>query len=81
MKTKCDCGHTVISNEFSTGYGKNNKGEKICFACCAKADENYLCEHGILSGYLSITKGKYEFTNWPGTFRLPIHFYKKSYHN
>ena len=81
MITVCDCGHTVESNGFSTGYGINDKGEKICFACCGKKDEKYLREHGVLSGYFSGKDGKYEFSNWPGTFRLPVLSYRKSYHN
>jgi hypothetical protein len=64
-------------NSCSTGYGINNKGEKICFACCGEQDKKTLLESGKLSGYYS---GGY-FTNWPGTLKVKIYYSRDSWHN
>lgn len=77
METICDCGHTVKSDGLGTGYGINDKNEKICYQCCADQDKAYLKEHGTLTGYFD---GKY-FTNWPGSFKLLAQGIKKSWHN
>lgn len=82
MTTICDCGHTVTSDGFSTGYGINGKGEKICFSCCGELDKKQLRETGILCGYFTGNPGKgYEFTNWPGSLKLSAYGVKKSWHN
>jgi len=86
MKHEFECTvchqNKVHESNFSTGYATNDKGEKICFDCCGDADKNYLLEHGKLSGYFSKNKdGKYHFTNWPGTFTLPVFYTRKSWHN
>lgn len=68
-------------SEISTGYGTNDKGEKVCFACCGEQDKQYLRENGILSGYFVEDDKGARFTNWPGTFSLPAIYVRKSWHN
>lgn len=75
--TICDCGHIATSNGFTTGYGVDRDGKKICFECCGKNDREQLEQTGKLSGYY--TGGK--FMNWPGTFSVHVYSYRKSWHN
>ena len=83
METICDCGHVAKPDGISTGYGvERDTGKKICNECCGILDKEYLLANGKLSGYFSKNKdGKWEFSNWPGTFRIPAHYAKKSNHN
>jgi len=78
METICDCGHTVsYKGGVGTGYGIDNEGKKICYACCGEMDRKQLRETGKLSGYFTDAY----FTNWPNTFQLPAFRIKKSFHN
>lgn len=80
--TLCDCGHEAISNGFSTGYGVDKDGKKICFECCGEQDKQTLRETGKLYGYYSRDKEKGMcFTNWPGTFKLHSYYSRDSWHN
>jgi len=71
------CGKEVIPEEFSSGYGEDKNGNKICYSCCAELDKKELRENGKLRGYFYNN----EFTNWPGSFKIPITYYKKSVNN
>lgn len=78
------CGETKQEPEDSctTGYGVNEKGEKICFACCGKLDTEEM-ENGR-APVLYLSKGKdgtWTVTNWPGTLRIPVSPPKKGRHN
>jgi hypothetical protein len=86
MKTEfvCSCCKKTIVHEsdFSTGYGVTDNGQKLCFDCCGEQDKNRLIETGKLPGYFTKDKdGRDIFTNWPGTFVLPVYFFRKSWHN
>lgn len=89
--THCDCGHDAIALGIGTGYAIKTDGSNICYACAAIEDAKTLRETGKLYGYLtyeqkpkpwhrtgfeSIENGA--FTNWPGTFRLPVDRVKRS---
>ena len=76
-QTLCDCGHIVVPNGFSTGYGVDSDGKKICFACCGEQDKQTLRKTEKLTGYYSNNK----FSNWPGSFSLNETYSKTSNHN
>lgn len=72
----------VTPVDCSTGYGINNAGEKVCFACCAIQDIENMKKDGIATLYL--TKKDcltYEVTNWPGTLRIPVTSERTGRHN
>jgi hypothetical protein len=80
MKTNkilCDCGHIAVSDGCGTGYGRNKDNKTICYACCAENDKKELIETGKLHGYFDGQK----FTNWPGSFSIPVNYQSKSWHN
>lgn len=77
METLCDCGHVAVSTGCGTGYGIDEQDKKICYACCADIDKEYLRKTGKLSGYFNGN----EFLNWPGTFRVKVNYIRKSWHN
>lgn len=77
---KCDrCGSeiTVPTGSGGTGYATTDKGEKVCYKCCAVEDEQYMKDHGVNTLYLS--NGK--ITNWPGTLQYPANRIHESRHN
>jgi hypothetical protein len=80
-KTLCDCGHEAVSDGFSTGYGVDNEGKKICFRCCGERDKKFLRDNGRLSGYFTGNGDHMEFTNWPGTLKLKVVSHRYSHHN
>lgn len=82
----CDqCGeHKEHKSEFSTGYGKNDAGQKICFACCGVNDRRDLLALPIGGKtwlYLSYNDGKYYVSNWPGTLKIPVRYMREGRHN
>ena len=68
-----ECGKECKSNGFSTGYGVDANGNKICYECCAKHDEQALM---ALEGknkiclYLTGKAGEEMISNWPGTLKI-----------
>lgn len=84
------CGRELAPEKSTTGYGLRD-GKKYCFTCCAELDKRDLRETGVLQGYITYrqkpTSGSYgteyledgAFTNWPGSFRLPVAYVKKSF--
>lgn len=84
-----NCGQPIQKEKDSggTGYGENDKGEKICYQCCADEDRKYMIEHGTAVLYLvendrnDRTKSPYEVVNWPGTLRFRPVYVKKGRHN
>ena len=80
------CGeHNTHDSDFSTGYGTDRDGNKVCFECCGKQDSAELMSlpiGGKMCLYLSMDKGKeYFVSNWPGTFKIHIHSVRKGRHN
>lgn len=78
----------------SPGYATDRHGHKICASCCGKLDARTLRKTGKLVGYLSFKRGPHfmaqktgiiygegAFTNWPGTFSIPINAIKVSFNN
>lgn len=85
MDTCAICGKVLIPDGIAAGYGINDKGEKICYECCAKLDMADLTnlKHGEkICFYLSKNKsGQYEVTNWPGSMRIKVDCSWEGRHN
>lgn len=85
---KCfDCGATFISNGFSTGYGTDREGNRVCFACCGIRDQKDMEKTGKATLYLTLKErpglrlfADGEVGNWPGTLKLPCRV-KRGRHN
>ena len=74
--------HKTHESSFSTGYGIDKLGNKVCFECCGKQDASELSSlpiGGKTILYLD-TKNKC-ITNWPGTFKLNIGYIRTGKHN
>lgn len=71
---KCDyCGKEIVRDGVGTGYAVVETGKKMCYACCGAYEARILRETKKLQGYLHGN----EFTNWPGTFRIPLGIYRR----
>ena len=85
------CGKEIESSGIGTGYATNNKYEKICYSCCGIIDAEELRENGKLFGYFTYKTVKHtssmktyedkKFTNWPGTFTIPVYHMRVSRNN
>lgn len=72
------------TNSLTTGYGVNDKDEKICFECCGKLDAQHLMSMSIGDKYvLYLTKNdnQYRLTNWPSSLEIPVYGVKEGRHN
>jgi len=69
--TICDCGHEAVSSGFTTGYGVDRVGRKVCFACCGENDRKEL-ESGFPVGLYLVKEdnGQCRVKNWPGTLSI-----------
>lgn len=66
---------------FTTGYGLDSNNNKICYACCADQDRDYMRQHGRKTLYLTKDdKGKYKVTNWPSSLEFTNVYVKKGVH-
>lgn len=78
-------------SDFSTGYGIDKDGNKICFACCGENDKKELESlpiGGKTMHYLSMIdnkantfREKYKLTNWPGTLEIRPYYARTGRHN
>jgi hypothetical protein len=59
-KTLCDCGHYAECDGLGTGYGRDAKGKKTCYACIGIEDRKSLIETGKQTGYLSMKRRTYD---------------------
>lgn len=78
-----ECGAAFKSDGVGTGYGITKEGNKVCYACCAKHDEQALMAltgKNKLCLYLVGKDGQEEVTNWPGTLRIKLRRVKKGRH-
>lgn len=60
-----DCGHAATPTECAPGYGVSD-GLKMCFACCGKAEKEFLITRGHGMLYLTGQRGEEKLTDWPG---------------
>lgn len=65
MSEILECGHEESPHSpFTSGYGRDDQGNRHCYACCHARDLAHMAEHGAIVGYLS-SNGT-TVTNWPG---------------
>lgn len=77
----CSCGHPPTPQapgSCQTGYGTDAEGKTYCLDCCAEQDREALRTSDRWQGYLTETEGKLEVGNWPGSFKHPVAFSRKS---
>jgi hypothetical protein len=70
------------TDTFTTGYGQDKEGNKVCFECCGKQDEAEL--RAMKPGDKTIlywTEKDSELTNWPGSLKIKVYYFTKSRHN
>lgn len=75
----CSQCNKVVTNGtgISTGYARDDQGNKICYQCCGEIDKKYMMENDSITLYLNVTKqdGRYfegEVINWPGTIEAKV---------
>lgn len=72
----------IFKGSCTTGYGTNEKKEKICFDCCGEDDKQYMREHKKISLYLFLDgHGRGIVTNWPGSIEWKNLHVRKGRHN
>jgi len=59
-------------SDISTGYGKNDQGQTVCFACCADQDRAEMRRTGKAVLYLNDQAGTSTVGNWSGTLHFPL---------
>ena len=86
-----NCGKIIVKpdNGFTTGYGQDSNGNKICYDCCAIVDLADMRESGKITLYLTEIHDRpekrydhaYKVTNWPGSLIFPVIDYRWGSHN
>lgn len=72
----CDQDKTHES-DFTTGYGTDKDGNKVCFACCGINDRKTLLD--LLPGKkMHLYYSNNHVTNWPNTLSLKPNHTRKS---
>jgi hypothetical protein len=66
--TQCKVTIEKPTDSFTTGYGIDKDGNKVCYACCGVLDSKRLADGKDPGLYLE----KGFITNWCGTFRIPV---------
>lgn len=73
-----ECGHPESPHsEITRGYGRDEQGNRYCYACCAESDKKYMREHGKITLYFDGSK----VTNWPDSLEFMAKNIRKSWHN
>lgn len=71
MLTICDkCGNNCIAKGSATGYGVDDKGNKLCYPCCAQLERDQMDETGKIILYLDEKNRK--VTNWTGELSYSV---------
>lgn len=83
-----------VQTSGGTGYGADNSGRLICYACCGERDKRDMIKTGRATLYLTQPEhsgpslrldsygpsGHAQVTNWPGTMRLNA-YVRRGFHN
>lgn len=84
MKTQFTCSVCRLTKEndsdFTTGYGVDANGNKVCYDCCGKQDSETLAGLPIGGRHTLYLTDK-AIVNWPGTLSIPTFGIRKSWHN
>lgn len=67
-------------SDFTTGYGNDKDGNKICFDCCGKNDLAELMNLPIGGKTTQYFNGK-QVINWPSTLKITPNYVKNGRHN
>ena len=69
----------------TTGYGLDEDGHKVCYACCADSDRDYMKSHERITLYFvkrEVNGCKQWFvSNWPGSLEFKAFNVSKGSHN
>jgi len=86
--TKCNqCKEIIKTPKYTcgTGYGKNEKGKKICYKCIGENESNDLANAKIgdkFTFYLTQNDdGTNTIMNWPGSLSININYVRQGRHN
>ena len=78
---RCKQNKTYTSS-FTTGYGIDGDGNKVCYQCCADEDRQWMIDRGQISLYLTFKDGiPTKISNWPGSLTFKVGTWKKGRHN
>lgn len=80
------CGVAIAQPQpgsITSGYGTTPEGSKICYACCANRDKEYMRSNDKITLYLTgvaphrnrtrlgiVTSPDWKITNWPGSLQF-----------
>lgn len=75
------CDKPIIVSKDGQGYGVDDKGNLVCYACCAVQDRDYMLKHGEITLYLIKDGDNWVIQNWPGTLVIPALRISEGMHN
>lgn len=67
----------TVDSTFTSGYGLNSQGKKLCYVCCAKVELEYMRDHDKNILYFT---GDH-VTDWTGELKFELLNVKKGKHN
>ncbi len=78
-----DCGQEKIHvDSFTTGYGIDKQGRKVCYSCCGKRDSTDMSATGRAVLYLTEEGPEGAVvSNWPGTLKFRVRYKRIGSHN
>ena len=78
-----DCGQEKIHvDSFTTGYGIDKQGRKVCYSCCGKRDSTDMSATGRAVLYLTEEGPEGAVvSNWPGTLKFRVRHKRVGSHN
>jgi hypothetical protein len=66
-----ECGHPPSPHEsFTPGFGRDSKGNRMCYPCCAEEDRRQMRAEGKIGLYLTGKEGEWTLVNWPGSLKI-----------
>lgn len=78
--TKCNM-EINKSDGCGIGYGIDEDGNKVCYACCAVTDIKQMRTTGRITLYLVKTDRRLAVTNWPDSLSFVVSYCKEGRHN
>lgn len=80
MKTCYKCKKEIKPDGLGTGYGIYNN-HKYCYPCCATLDKQNMEKDNKIVLYLSKDNCFYSVSNWPGTLKIKVDYFREGRHN
>lgn len=87
-ETVLSCGHKATPSQSTTGFGLDENGNTLCYACCAERDRKSMRETGQRVLYLTrettsetLKTYRHYVTNWPGSLKIQVYYSKTGRHN